>query len=273
MANTSDTRYAIVTGAASGLGRALAVRLAERGYCVSLADKNVAGAEETLRLVEQRGGSGRVDRLDVTQPAEWSALVEQLRNAWPRLDLLVNNAGVVSSGEISSLSLEAWQRVLDVNLWGAIHGCHSCVPWLKTNPGSHVVNIASIIGLVGGPTMGPYAVSKAGVVALSETLRVELARHRVGVTVVCPGFFATNLLAAGTFDEPAQQQFAESITRRARTTADDVAQAALTALDRRQFYVVLPARARRLWWFKRWFPESFLRRVERAFRDGVPRVE
>ncbi|MBL8825863.1 MAG: SDR family NAD(P)-dependent oxidoreductase [Planctomycetaceae bacterium] len=273
MANTSDTRYAIVTGAGSGLGRALAVRLAERRYCVSLADVDVAGARETLQLVEQAGGRGRVDPLDVTQLDAWYALLEQLRTAWPRLDLLVNNAGVVAAGEIGSLPIAAWQRVIDVNLWGAIHGCHACAEGLKANPGSHVLNIASIIGLVGGPTMGPYAVSKAGVVALSETLRVELAKHRVGVTVVCPGFFATNLLQAGTFDEPAQQQFAESITRRARTTADDVARAALNALDERRFYVVLPSRARRLWWFKRWFPEAFLRRVERAFRDGVPRVE
>lgn len=274
MPSTTAIRYAIVTGAASGLGRAIALRLARDGWCISLADVDLAGANETLRQVRNLGGDGRVDRLDVAQLDDWYALIEQLRASWPRLDLLVNNAGVVSSGEIGSLPIEAWRRVIDVNLWGAIYGCHACIEWLKANPqSSHVINIASIMGLVSGPTMGPYGVSKSGVVALSETLRTEVARHNVGVTLVCPGFFATNLIAAGTFDAPAQKQFAETLTRRARTTANDVANAAIDGMYRRRFYVVLPARASRMWWLRRWFPEGFLRRVEKAFRDGVPKVE
>lgn len=267
-------RTAIVTGAASGLGRAMALRLAREQWTIALADIDVPGANETLRQVRTAGGDGLVTPLDVTQLDAWTALVEQLRRDWPQLDLLVNNAGVCAAGEIGSLPVDQWRRVFEVNLWGVLHGCHSCTAWLKANRQSpHIINVASIIGLLGGPTLGAYAAAKAGVVALSESLRVELARHGVGVSVVCPGFFRTNLIESGAFDDPAQRQYAESLTRRARISADDVAVAALDAMRKRQFYVVLPRRADRLWWFKRWFPEWYLRQAERQFQAGVPQAE
>jgi len=187
---TGRRRTAIVTGAGSGLGRALAVRLAGDGWEIALCDIDVAAAEETLALVEGAGGAGRVETLDVGRPEEWDALRERLARDWPRLDLLVNNAGVAVSGEVGCCPLEDWRWIVDANLWGTIHGCHACIDWLKANPDRpHIVNVASLAAIGAAPAMAAYNVTKAGIVALSETLWTELRPHGVGVTVLCPSFF------------------------------------------------------------------------------------
>jgi NAD(P)-dependent dehydrogenase (short-subunit alcohol dehydrogenase family) len=254
----SALRYAIVTGAASGLGRAIAVRLARDGWQLSLADVDTASAAQTLELVRQAGGDGRVDGLDVADAQGWRTLVEQLRVTWPRLDLLVNNAGVAIGGEADSLSLEDWRATIDINLWGTIYGCHECLGWLKENSQNpKILNIASILGLIPGPMMGPYSVSKAAVIAFSETLAAEL-KSRVGVTIACPGFFRTQLLTRAKFTKQEVKDYANEITDRAKIDADAVADAVVRGVERGELYVVLPARARRLWLFKRWFPTWFM---------------
>ena len=147
--DTQTPRSAIVTGSASGLGRAIAVRLAQEGYRIALADVNDDANRETLELVEDRGGQGRVEHLDVSDPEGWHELIARLRNDWPQLDLLVNNAGVTTSGEVGEHSLDNWHWIMRINLFGAIYGCHHCVPWMKENPrGAHIVNIASVAAVM-----------------------------------------------------------------------------------------------------------------------------
>ena len=257
-------RHALITGAGSGLGRALAVRLARDGWHIAVCDVDEAGSRETVALVEQAGGTAQAERLDVTSPAEWESLRDRLRQQWERLDLLVNNAGVSGAGEVGRFPLEDWRWILDVNLFGVIHGCHYCVDWLADNPhGGHVVNTASMAAVASAPTMGGYNVSKAAVVSLSETLYAELLHRRVGVTVLCPGFVSTNLLVAGRWHRPALKARAEQCFETARITADDVAEATLRAIRRRQLYVVLPLRGRVFWRLKRLVPQWFMTRVAR----------
>ena len=256
----SSRRTAIVTGAASGLGRALCERLARDGFLIAICDIDLTGAAETLRNVEAAGGSGRVEPLDVADPAAWEALRERLEHDWPQLDLLVNNAGVVVSGDVGRCSLNDWRWIVDVNLWGVIHGCHVCVDWLKRNPrGSHVINTSSLAAIGSFPGMAAYNVTKAAVVSFSETLHAELRRHRVGVTVLCPSFFPTALLDNGRFASAAEQRIARAEFTRTKLTAEKVADAAVRAMARKQFYVVLPAKARVLWWIKRLSPWLFFR--------------
>ena len=153
----SSRRTAIVTGGASGLGRALCERLARDGYLIAICDIDLTGAAETLARVVAAGGSGRVEPLDVTDPAGWQALRERLEHDWPQLDLLVNNAGVVVSGDVGRCSLDDWRWIVDANLWGMIHGCHVCVDWLKRNPhGSHVINTSSLAAIGSFPGMAAY---------------------------------------------------------------------------------------------------------------------
>jgi NAD(P)-dependent dehydrogenase (short-subunit alcohol dehydrogenase family) len=258
----AEPKSAIVTGAGSGLGRALAVQLAKAGWRVALADIDPDSCQATLDHIQAAGGRGHCETLDVTSSDQWQALRDRLTQRWDHLDLLVNNAGVGCGGEVDELSLDDWRWTLDVNLCGPIHGCHTFIPWLKRNPrGASIVNIASVAAIASSPSMAPYNVTKAAVVSLSETLYNELRPHGVHVTVACPGFFRTNILASGRFARQRQREAAMTVMDRSRITADEVARRIVRAVERKQFYLFLPTIAWMLWCIKRLAPRSFLRLV------------
>lgn len=261
----NDTqRNAVVTGAASGLGRALAVRLARDGWRVAICDINRAGSEQTLDLVRDAGGNGRVEIFDVGNPTQWEALHERLRADWEQIDLLINNAGVTAIGEVGVLPLDDWQRLLQVNLSSAIYGCHTFVDWLKCNPrGAHVINIASTAAFESAPGTAAYNVTKAGVLSLSESLYAELLPHRVGVTAVCPSFFKSSILHDARFANDRWRSIFEQAIADTPLTAEEVAEEALRGMQRKSLYVILPARSRWNWRAKRFAPQRFLARVAR----------
>ncbi len=247
--------YAIITGAASGLGRALSIQLARHGWHIALADIDDSGAEETLDFVRRAGGEGQVEHLDVTIPQEWSALRDRLEAAWPALDLLVNNAGVGVGGEVGNVSLDDWHWIIDINLYGVIYGCHTMVEWLKANPrGAHIVNISSMAAIVSPPGMAPYNVTKAGVLSLSETLHGELKRHKVSVTGVCPAFFHTNIVRSSRFTTQAQHEMAVQLMNESSATAEQVAERIYRAVQRKQLYVITPTMAKVFAMLKRLAP-------------------
>lgn len=253
-----STRYGVVTGAASGLGRAIAVRLARDGWHLALADLNTAGCEETRKFAEQAGGSAQVEQFDVRDESQWLALRDKLRSQWPQCDLLVNNAGVVASGGVHETPIADWDWLLSVNLRGVILGCHTFVPWLMANPRrSHVLNMASVAGLFAPARMGAYNVAKAGVVSLSETLYTELKRHNVGVTVVCPWFVKTNLLDSGRFVDPREKAGGALFMDKSRLTPERVADYAVRRMYRGKLYAVTGFESRQIWRMKRHFPQLF----------------
>lgn len=257
-ANT--TRYALVTGAANGLGRALAVRLARDGWHIAVADVDEPGSRETLRLIEAAGGQGRTEHLDVRHFDEWRALVERLQADWPRLDMLVNNAGVACSGQVGITPLEDWRWLIDTNLFGVINGCHAGLDWLKRHPGrASLVNVASVAAVLAAPAMATYNVAKAGVLALSETMACELYGTNVRVTVACPGFFRTRLLDCGRFQTRLERDTAERYTSTAPMNADQIADAIIRAAYRGKLHVFLPARARWLWYLRRLAPGMLIK--------------
>jgi NAD(P)-dependent dehydrogenase (short-subunit alcohol dehydrogenase family) len=258
------TRYAIVTGAASGLGRATAVELARHGWHIALADINPQGAVETLALVRTSGGDGQVEHLDVTKPEAWQALHDMLRGAWPQLDLLVNNAGVGVGGDVGKLPLEDWNWIININLWGAIYGCHTMIAWMKENPnGAHIVNVASMAAIVSAPSMAPYNMTKAAMVSFSETLYGELKPYNIGATAVCPSFFPTNILKSGRFDSDQARTMAEHLMSQAKATAEQVAHLIYQAVERKQLYVFAPSEATLFWRLKRLMPRTALKLVAR----------
>ncbi len=267
-------RNAIVTGAGSGLGRAIALRLARDGWQIAVADVDQRGAKATLEQVVAAGGGGRVESLDVTQIDQWAALRERLESDWSHLDLLVNNAGVGGSGEVGTFSIDDWRWLMDVNLFGGIYGCHAMVDWLKQNDhGAHILNTASFAAIGSAPSMAAYNISKAGMISLSETLFTELRPYRVGVSVLCPTFFQTNLMETGRFSNDAQREVGADYMRRARFTADDVAEAAVRAVYRRRLYVVMGRKARIYWRIKRLFPMLFLRTVSRGYLRKLKKTD
>lgn len=187
---------AVVTGAASGIGKGLALALAKRGCKLVLADINLTGLEQVRTEVCALGVTAMSVETDVAESAAVENLAVKAFERFGRVDLLINNAGVLSSGASWELDVQEWKRVLDINLWSVIHAIHTFIPrLLKQTGGAHVVNIASLAGLTSGAWVAPYTVSKHGVVALSECLAAEMATtdHPITVSVVCPAAINTGI--------------------------------------------------------------------------------
>jgi short-subunit dehydrogenase len=160
--------------------------------------------------------------------------------------------------------------MIELNLLGGIAGCHTMIDWLKANPrGAHLMNTASFAAMAAAPTMAAYNVAKAGMLALSETLYAELRRHRVGVTVICPLFFRTNLLSNWPCSTDAERRATEFYTENAGFTAADVADAGVRGMYRGRLYVVLGRKARWYWRLKRLAPQTFLNFIAKKYEKWI----
>jgi NAD(P)-dependent dehydrogenase (short-subunit alcohol dehydrogenase family) len=192
---------AVVTGGASGLGLAFAHRFAEAGMNVVLADIEAEPLAMAEASVAAKGAKVMPVRTDVANPEEIEALATKSYERFGKVNILCNNAGIGGSpGNVWELSQKDWEWVIDVDLWSVINGVRSFVPrMIASGEEGHVINTASVAGLVSGAVGGPYTVAKFGVVALSEQLYFELGRagHKVGVSVLCPGFVNTNIYDSG----------------------------------------------------------------------------
>jgi len=190
-------KVAVITGAASGIGRAIAGRCAAQGMKLALADVEEHALMEAAQELEAEGATVLSIPTDVSSFAEVEALAEQTYAQYGAVHLLCNNAGVAAGSTVWESAIADWEWVLGVNLWGVIYGVKAFVPrMLAQDAEGHVVNTASIAGLIAGPGMGIYNVSKHGVVALSETLFHELAMRqaKVKVSVLCPGYVNTRIM-------------------------------------------------------------------------------
>jgi NAD(P)-dependent dehydrogenase (short-subunit alcohol dehydrogenase family) len=200
-------KVAVVTGAASGIGNAVATRLAGEGMKVVLADIEEGPLADAEKVLADTGATVLAVPTDVTKGDQMDALAEKTYATFGTAHVIHNNAGVATGGPMWTLTEADWQWVLGVNLWGVIHGVRAFVPRLVEQGEGHVVNTASMAGLTSAPMMGPYNVSKHGVVTLSETLAAELALHGspVKVSVLCPGWVNTRINEADR-NRPAELQ-------------------------------------------------------------------
>ncbi len=192
-------KVAVVTGAASGIGRALAQRFAQAGMKVVLADVEPAALEQAAREIEASGAQALAVRTDVSKAAEVERLAQATLEKFGAVHVLCNNAGVAMSAPCWMNTVADWEWVLGVNLWGVIHGVRVFTPiLLSQGVEGHIVNTASMAGMISGPGMAAYNVSKFGVVTLSETLHHELTMigSPVRVSVLCPGFVNTRIFDA-----------------------------------------------------------------------------
>jgi NAD(P)-dependent dehydrogenase (short-subunit alcohol dehydrogenase family) len=248
---------AVVTGAGGGLGRALCLELARRRGRVLAADIDLDAAEITAAAVRDAGGEAVAVACDVSQQAQVEALPEQAEAAYGGADLIINNAGVAAAGPMAEIPVADWEWIMGINLWGVIHGCRAFIPRFRAQGHGAILNVASAAGLINAPEMAPYNVTKAGVVALSETLCSELQAQKIGVTVLCPTFFQTNIGQATRTANPSQRQVVQKLMARAKVQAPEVARAALAAVDARQLYCLPHADGAWLWRLKRMAPERF----------------
>jgi meso-butanediol dehydrogenase/(S,S)-butanediol dehydrogenase/diacetyl reductase len=197
-----EDRRALVTGAASGIGRATALRLAEEGARVFAADVNARGLEETADAILEAGGEAAAALCDVSDPGACARLVRDAVTALGRLDVLCNVAGVATYAHATDISVEQWQRIIAVNLSGTFFTCQAALPHLLETRGN-IVNMASSAGLTGVAYASAYCASKGGVVMLTRSLAVEFARRGVRVNCVCPGGVDTPLARSFAMPEGA----------------------------------------------------------------------
>ncbi|HEX6961220.1 MAG TPA: SDR family NAD(P)-dependent oxidoreductase [Lacipirellula sp.] len=274
--NVNSPRLAIITGAAGTLGRAFCRVIAEPGgWHIVAVDLDEAGAEKSLAECRREGVTGQVERIDVADAAAWASLRERLQPRWPRLDLLVNNAGMCMSAEVGDGDLALWRRVHEVNFGGVLHACQALVPWLKASAREvrgrkpAVINVASIMGLIPAPALAAYCASKAAVISLSESMHAELRPRGVNVTVAAPGFFASGLLESGVFAAPEHREQADEMVRTSRIDADAVAKDALRASARGELYAVAGRRARWYWRLKRVAPRALFGSLSRRYHTAM----
>ena len=187
-------KVAIITGAASGIGRTTAILFAKEGGKVVVADKNEVGGNETVDLIRSDGGQAIFDYVNVTSATDIQGMVKTTINTYGKLNILVNNAGIAIRLPVVDLSEEDWDRNIDVNLKSVYLSSKYAIPRMIKNGGGSIVNIASIYGIVGGRIRAAYAASKGGVVNLTRSMALDYALHKIRVNCVCPGFVNTPLL-------------------------------------------------------------------------------
>lgn len=257
-------RRVLVTGGASGLGAALAAEFLRRGDRVLVTD-----LADGLDGLDQRESDGaKYLRLDVTVDADWEAARAWVESEWGGLDVLVNNAGIATGGRIDVVTMGEWQHVIDINLLGVVRGCRTFVPMMKADGAGHIVNTASVAGLVYPPAMSSYTAVKAAVVAISESLAYELGPWGIAVSAVCPGFFRTNLAASLNGSDAALDKIAARLIEKSPYSAEQIAAEVMKGIDARQLVIIPDAPARRAVWSKR-FARRLYDREQRRFGDRL----
>jgi NAD(P)-dependent dehydrogenase (short-subunit alcohol dehydrogenase family) len=256
------SRIAIVTGGGSGIGEALCRALAARGDTVVVADIDGAAAERVAGELGTRAAASKVDVRDATAV---QALVDDTVATHGRLDLIFNNAGIGVGGAVLELTVAHWDRIIDINLRGVVHGVQAAYPVMAKQGSGHIINTASIAGLLAPAFLTPYVATKHAVVGLSLALRGEAKEHGVNVTVVCPGWTDTPILdSTGPDDLPKPasldgtggvRESAEKMGKLYRP--DQLAQDVLGAVDANKPMVVVPRKFRVMWRLSRVSPAGF----------------
>ncbi len=230
-----DGKLVLVTGGGSGIGRETALAFAREGARIVVTDIREEGAAETCARIEADGGTAARYVVDVADADAMHALAKTVERAQGVVDVLVNNAGIGAAGRFLDSSLATWRRVLDVNLMGVVHGCHAFLPaMVARGAGGHVVNLASLAGYFAAPDMPVYASSKFAVLGFSESLRADMAAHRIGVTAICPGIIDTGIIATtileGDMGKPGVRDKVQALYTKRRYTPAEVASAIVDAV-------------------------------------------
>ncbi len=258
-----------ITGSGSGLGRAMALEFAARGWRVAVSDIDAGRTAESAAMVNAAGGSSLEIPCDVTKPENFEKSLRALVKEWGGTDIVVNNAGVAAGGFMDKISLEEWNWIIDINFKSVVYGCRAFIPALKRQGGGHIVNVASNAGIASLAEMASYNVTKAAVISLSETLRIEMSPHNIGVTVACPTFFKTNLMDQFKSPDERQRKLAEGMFAKANTSAVKVARHIIRSVERKKLYVLTQGDAKLTWRSKRISPELYFRLLSWAYRKGL----
>jgi NAD(P)-dependent dehydrogenase (short-subunit alcohol dehydrogenase family) len=259
-------KVAVVTGAASGIGRAVAVLLAEKGCDVALVDVQERALAETAALVSAKGRKTSQHVVDVSSREAMRALPEAVLAQHGCVDILVNNAAIISGYTFEDHPIEHFERLIAVNFYGVVYGCKYFLPHLKQRPEANIVNISSLFGIFAFPTQAAYSASKFALRGLSQVLWVELAASPVRVTCVYAGGVLTNLVRAApgwAMGAEAHQRQFEQVVRR---TPEQAARVIVRAIERNRPNVRLGVEVYVIDWIKRLFPDALYRLMASSLR-------
>lgn len=254
-------RHVVITGAGSGLGRELALVYARRGDRVAVIDIDGKRADTVCAELNALGVGHSAHALDVSDAQAWIELRRKLQQRFEHIDVLINNAGIASSGDFIDTSVDEWQRVMTINTTSVHLGCHTLLPLMIGRRGGMVINTASFAGLANAPDTGVYGVAKAAVVAYSEILRGQLYAHGLHVAVVCPSFFQTNLLESFTQGHDRMKKAATKLMEQSAISAQDVAEFTVREAEKGVFLLLPHKETVKMWRAKRWLPEWYFKRM------------
>ena len=252
-------KVVVITGAASGIGRALALECAGRGARRFLADIDEAGLADVCAQVQAAGTPCQTQRVDAGSEADIFALAQACAERYGGADVLINNAGVTLVSSVDKLQTPDAQWLMNINFWGVVHGCRAFLPQMRTRPEAMLVNISSIFAMVSVPSQSMYNAAKAAVRGFSDSLREELRSSSVAVLCVHPGGIRTNIansarMADLSLLEMSAQQMRDGFSQNARTTPEQAATAIVRAIERGQTRLMIGMDARILDWVYRLFP-------------------
>ena len=270
----SAGKRVFITGGASGLGHALALHYARQGWRVLIGDLDRERCADSLAQLQAVSPDSDAIACDVTREADVQAAADWLQQHWNGVDVVINNAGVAQMGGIADASETDWQWIVDINLLGVVRGCRVFTPMLRAQGGGRLVNIASMAGLVHMPHASAYNATKAAVVALSETLQLELEADRIGVTVVCPAFFRTALAQNMRASDPKLEAMTRRLVERARIGPEQIARQVFEGVQRGDTHILTHPEARRAWLLKRVLPfRLYLRLMRRQLAHVEARMQ
>jgi len=264
----------VVTGAASGIGHGLAEELAKRVSEVVLADRQIELAEEVASKICSSGGNASAFNVDVTDFSAVERLVQETVARTGRLDYIFNNAGIGIGGNVSHFGIEDWNQMMDVNLRGVINGVQAAHKVMLAQGFGHIVNTASLAGLMPSPGNVAYATTKYAVVGLSNSLRAEAAKLGVRVSVLCPGFVRTTILVGGgkygkmliDLSPEQHRQMLEMIEKFRPISPNIFAKKALNSVAKNKAIIIVPAWWKLFWWMNRLFPSVGIHLVGKSFQ-------
>jgi len=269
---TYPLKRAFITGAASGLGKAFCMDLARDGWMIGMADNNVTALELAAADIQNAGGRPLLFPLDVSDKDQYQQVAADFLAQAGGIDLLFNNAGVGDGSVFEDYSLENYEWMVGINQMGVLYGCYYFVPAMKKQRSGHILNTASAAAIGCAPTMAAYNITKAAVLALSETLYGELMDYQVHVSCIMPTYFKTNVIQharGGELVKKATQHF----INRSGLEAPEVAAEILERAGKKELYIILPKSARKMWLMKRFAPTRFRKMVKEQFMASMQKVK
>jgi NAD(P)-dependent dehydrogenase (short-subunit alcohol dehydrogenase family) len=270
----------LVTGAASGIGRATALAFARRGAGLVICDVNEKGLDEVADQIRGLGREVLARRVDVASREQMKDFAAAVHQGVEAVDILMNNAGVGLAADFLDTTLDDWEWILGINLWGAIHGCHFFVPaMVRRGRGGHVINVSSSAGFTPSELLLAYCATKFAVLGLSESLRAELKRHGIGVTAVCPGIINTGIVESartrGAQATEAARQRSMDMFRQRNYTPERVAENILKAVQKNRVVAPIAPEAWVMYYLRRfapgllaWLNQRLTERMQRDLASG-----